>query len=252
MHGIRSTKAGARTPATRWASLSDDGVTIGAQRRPGREPRRHIAHCPTPGPTARTLNEGRGANPGDTAGLAVFPARSVTAQRRPGREPRRHRHPRHPRHADTPRSTKAGARTPATPPLGMLIPPPTVAQRRPGREPRRHLRFHRGGRERPARSTKAGARTPATRFSIDPCIAPTHRSTKAGARTPATRPVPRRRCSCPEPLNEGRGANPGDTANRCDGRAGPEATDEKDGQMGRKTEDLDLATSCLSHLITNY
>ena len=158
----RSTKAGARTPAT-----------------PG-EPK-----CR---PWQRTaLNEGRGANPGDTPNPPAPSPGRMSAQRRPGREPRRHnrcrstippryraqRRPgREPRrhfyipkmlHAGSYRSTKAGARTPATPQRAARCAPPSGAlnegrganpgdtvqsepaaagrgraQRRPGREPRRH------------------------------------------------------------------------------------------------------------------
>ena len=38
-----------------------------AQRRPGPEPRRHPWHCHPSGPRRRSLNEGRGLNPGDTS-----------------------------------------------------------------------------------------------------------------------------------------------------------------------------------------
>ena len=38
----------------------------------------------------RPLNEGRGLNPGDTAGGAGRSGNTSTAQRRPGPEPRRH------------------------------------------------------------------------------------------------------------------------------------------------------------------
>ena len=97
------------------AGTSEDKSWHGAQRRPGREPRRH-SHRPSTSPgacgalnegrgvnpgdtpvrssrwTARgTLNEGRGVNPGDTARTAAAPGCDVQrAQRRPGREPRRH------------------------------------------------------------------------------------------------------------------------------------------------------------------
>ena len=65
-----------------------------AQRRPGRESRRHRVFD---GPTrarrfARTLNEGRDVNPGDTPDRVERAHRRPvsTAQRRPGRESRRH------------------------------------------------------------------------------------------------------------------------------------------------------------------
>ena len=62
-----------------------------AQRRPGHQPRRHLRARPARRPcSARTLNEGRGINPGDTGRCSPRPARGW------------------------PRSTKAGASTPAT------------------------------------------------------------------------------------------------------------------------------------------
>ena len=139
-----------------------------AQRRPGREPRRHARTKPprasqrrtlnegrgvNPGDTrttrpgrrsARPLNEGRGVNPGDTHARRMGPAANVgrstkvaevnPAQRRPGREPRRHRE------------------------TAPVTPSASRAQRRPGREPRRHLLpVGRDGGSASQRSTKAGA-----------------------------------------------------------------------------------------------
>ena len=63
----------------------------------------------------------------------------------------------------------------------------------------------------PGRSTKAGVRTPATLLDFREGGVPVRRSTKAGVRTPATRSHVRYRCRSPGSLNEGRGANPGDT-----------------------------------------
>ena len=233
----RSTKAGARTPAT--PPPMDRYAT-----------------------SLRPLNEGRGTHPGDTRCRASLRCTNARAQRRPGHAPRRHSHPApccraipcplnegrgtHPGDTWTPapqgepvdrRSTKAGARTPAT-----LLPPalPTPQAR--------------------ARSTKAGARTPATRSHDSPsapscsslnegrgthpgdtqsnsgCVPgvvaalnegrgthpgdtsspasilrPRSRSTKAGARTPATRATSGSSASAATPLNEGRGTHPGDT-----------------------------------------
>ena len=191
---VRSTKAGARTPATRGCaptgrsrrrSLNEgrganpgdtrvmpdaDGRAITAQRRPGREPRRHQVPREGWGRGSAALNEGRGANPGDTriagscaAGMShaqrrpgreprrhlgaspVRRCRSAYAQRRPGREPRRHLEARRRRRPEAVRrSTKAGARTPATPEGDpSAIGECRRAQRRPGREPRRHARRRR-------------------------------------------------------------------------------------------------------------
>ena len=126
-----------------------------------------------------SLNEGRSVNPGDTDGRRVLDAA---------------------RRAD-PRSTKAGASTPAT---------------RAG-----HTVCVFGD----ERSTKAGASTPATRARSG-AVFPTreHRSTKAGASTPAT-PERRttRRLPITSALNEGRSVNPGDTRILVDGPLAGEA-----------------------------
>ena len=136
--GDRSTKAGARTPATRGSAASTASRRRRAQRRPGREPRRHATRHARKRWTA-ALNEGRGANPGDTSTSWIGPCSSGCAQRRPGREPRRH--------------------VPTAPsPAAMKF----CAQRRPGREPRRHVRLGEPRATGVVRSTKAGARTPAT------------------------------------------------------------------------------------------
>ena len=110
---VRSTKAGAETPATRRRAI-----------------RLVRPSCP--------LNEGRGRDPGDTVGFGEPFALFCHAQRRPGPRPRRHSDsgtssalvpnaqrrpgPRPRRHNMLPsyppgpvrRSTKAGAETPAT------------------------------------------------------------------------------------------------------------------------------------------
>ena len=119
--------------------------------------------------------------------------RPISAQRRPGHAPRRHSVPDMLLALAAQRSTKAGARTPATRVTSKLGPP------------------YRCG-----RSTKAGARTPATLVrSGTRGLSADQRSTKAGARTPATlRPghAARARRSA---LNEGRGTHPGDTCVRA-------------------------------------
>ena len=63
--GRRSTKAGASTPATPLAPADLDELTIDAQRRPERQPRRHLRTRPSAAPRS-PLNEGRSVNPGDT------------------------------------------------------------------------------------------------------------------------------------------------------------------------------------------
>jgi len=136
-----------------------------AQRRPGPEPRRHLGNQqprvrsvtslnegrgPNPGDTLpsrprgsaspRALNEGRGPNPGDTVPRPPPDEHVVHAQRRPGPEPRRHGQGARPPHGHDARSTKAGARTPATPAMMIAaVPRGITAQRRPGPEPRRHV-----------------------------------------------------------------------------------------------------------------
>ena len=109
-------------------------ATRSAQRRPGREPRRHAAPARRRTPQPSSLNEGRGVNPGDTRRVAAAgPACRPCAQRRPGREPRRHVSVR-----DSPDVA-------------------STAQRRPGREPRRHGAGLAGDFRQVGRSTKAGA-----------------------------------------------------------------------------------------------
>ena len=209
----RSTKAGARTPATPWKCAGWEARKRRAQRRPGREPRRHEKKRDLWDAVRSSLNEGRGANPGDTHTPRRRRRRTRALDEGRGANP-----------GDTGevvataagrpvRSTKAGARTPAT-----LI---EQADR---------------GAVADERSTKAGARTPATRQRPGRGPERRGRSTKAGARTPATPAIrrrfgdqsahaqrrpgrePRRHCrsrtwACGSAgsLNEGRGANPGDT-----------------------------------------
>ena len=165
----------------------------------------------------RALNEGRGFHPGDTRKSPPACWARIVAQRRPGLPPRRHAPllirvlpPRQPR------STKAGASTPATRgSSGGSTSETTHAQRRPGLPPRRHVSRPQDDRlDAAARSTKAGASTPASRrgrgYGIAqrrPGLPPRRhesgrdqvgscshcpRSTKAGASTPAT-PGPRSR-----------------------------------------------------------
>ncbi len=206
----RSTKAGARTPATRGRCRAVPSASSAAQRRPGHAPRRH--------PSART-HVG-----------ALSPA-----QRRPGHAPRRH--PAHDfvRRPAAPRSTKAGARTSATP--KARFPEPGIAryaQRRPGHAPRRHSRLARRRRHRTPRSTKAGARTPATRLPLygRPYLPP------PAQRRPGH--APRRHFNQADkagqnmtPLNEGRGTHPGDT--RRDHRRGDAADRRRSTKAGART-----------------
>ena len=209
----RSTKAGARTPATLHSGCLLGAYLSGAQRRPGHAPRRHLLTVPPEWRRPRTLNEGRGTHPGDTctagpvpgragprstkagartpATLAPMRAGSASVGRRSTKAGARTPATRHP--LPQPgggrcRSTKAGARTPATPAIGDRRPNSVShAQRRPGHAPRRHaLQRH---------ATPTGP----------------DRSTKAGARTPATRGTSAWRAVSQTALNEGRGTHPGDT-----------------------------------------
>ena len=136
----------------------------------------------------------------------------LTAQRRPGREPRRHSAIGAAVWRGLSRSTKAGARTPATlsaPSNKYRASQPLNEGRgaNPGdtRDPQQEAAVAH------PRSTKAGARTPATRRSHAEPDAGFPRSTKAGARTPATPAASPATGTPSPPLNEGRGANPGDT-----------------------------------------
>ena len=224
-------------PGDTWTDAGSNPLADVAQRRPGREPRRHrrrhaacgavpgplnegrganpgdtCAHRAPDGGDGPPLNEGRGANPGDTSCARIRPRScSVRSTKAGARTPATleivraqvaplarstkagARTPATPLHLGTDgklqdRSTKAGARTPATRGRSAATVRRCMgAQRRPGREPRRHIQHRAGNERRLGRSTKAGARTPAT---------------------PARRPAAPSR---PRPLNEGRGANPGDT-----------------------------------------
>ena len=183
-----------------------------AQRRPGREPRRHSSESRQSCMFADPAQRRPGREPRrHRRRTRCRPAPRPSAQRRPGREPRRHDRLPRKRLRVAPRSTKAGARTPATPrpagrgrrgcsalnegrganPGDTVLPAFTsatmyVAQRRPGREPRRHVGPSAAARSSTSRSTKAGARTPATLVPPVGRERRLRRSTKAGARTPAT------------------------------------------------------------------
>ena len=151
------------------------------------------------------LNEGRSQDPGDTS----FPTRreltASSAQRRPEPRPRRHCSATGSVSRHGIRSTKAGAKTPATlyafyEHHGLVV-----------------------------RSTKAGAKTPATPSLQETKQQTTLRSTKAGAKTPAT---PRGRERTPresDALNEGRSQDPGDTHRRHNSHCGRKRRSTKAG-----------------------
>ena len=188
---VRSTKAGALTPAT---------------------PRR----LPSTRRPCRTLNEGRGSHPGDTTSYRNNSQNQIDAQRRPGLSPRRH--PGKPSGSGTPNTSaqrSPGSHPGDTASRTSTAGPRRGAQRRPGSHPgdtQPRCRLLRG---QLARSTKAGALTPATPDDVGEVgrlvgalnegrgshpgdtrsssffIASTPpRSTKAGALTPATREGP--------------------------------------------------------------
>ena len=184
----RSTKAGASTPATQAVPEQEHGMIYLAQRRPERQPRLH------PPSARRWYSSWKRAQrrPERQPRLHTRYERAhscrVDAQRRPERQPRLHAREGHVIDRVILRSTKAGASTPATRPVG--------AQLDFGLQ----------------RSTKAGASTPATRWTGLRSGWGARRSTKAGASTPATRDVQRRpRRGCRSSLNEGRSVNPGYT-----------------------------------------
>ena len=175
-------------------------------------PRHRHRRAPSP------LNEGRGAYPGDTRDRGESHCFAGNAQRRPGCLPRRHERPSVLNVELAHRSTKAGVLTPATRPrIDRADDATESAQRRPGCLPRRHtstLAIHSPLKR---RSTKAGVLTPATRAVAGHMV-------RIGGRTAQRRPgcLPRRHAyttlrsrSTRGPLNEGRGAYPGDT------RSGP-------------------------------
>ena len=192
-------------------------TSTSAQRRPEREPRRHLrrAMCIRHAKAAQRRPE---REPRRHYSSSTSKAWANDAQRRPEREPRRHTTGCGGSLARCRRSTKAGARTPATLHRPLLTHVPAY------------------------RSTKAGARTPATRLascartcgvrstgrSANPGDTFVHpqprrilqRSTKAGARTPATPGAGRRTHRAHSALNEGRSANPGDPSLAAAARCG--------------------------------
>ena len=165
---VRSTKAGAETPATRRVPVvhvlidrrsTKAGAETPATRRDPREGYR----------TSTTLNEGRGRDPGDTIGFGLPDAHYTTLNEGRGRDP-----------GDTP------------PPYDGAD-DPLAAQRRPGPRPRRHASA-----AMLSACILAAQRRPGPRPRRHACAAldpdgPLHRSTKAGAETPATHSVRRTR-----------------------------------------------------------
>ena len=230
------------SPGDTSRALADFGLLTSAQRRPGHQPRRHVAAAWLSKVVSSIAQRRPGHQPRRHPAPAELAALIAScAQRRPGHQPRRHTIPLVPitqatmtppplnegrgispgdtfRRQTTsktipPRSTKAGASAPATLPPSMTGPASAwYAQRRPGHQPRRHAWGWLASGAMVARSTKAGASAPAT--PLGTAKNRDHgsgRSTKAGASAPATRPAPPAAPSRHRPLNEGRGISPGDT-----------------------------------------
>ena len=184
---LRSTKAGARTPATPSSQTHRTRTVCtlneGRGTHPGDTRDDDIDRAQ---PLA--LNEGRGTHPGDTIRQPQSASTCRLAQRRPGHAPRRHGLAPPATGIGVVRSTKAGARTPAT--------------RCRSLRRRQHL----------GRSTKAGARTPATHRRR----LPASRRFRPAQRRPGHAPRRHdesslRTNALRSPLNEGRGTHPGDT-----------------------------------------
>ena len=96
-------------PGDTRSSTGGSGSGSGrAQRRPGRESRRHSFSTAAADTRPAPLNEGRDVNPGDTWNRSGVCLWTLTAQRRPGRESRRHSIAALQVDLEPPRSTKAG------------------------------------------------------------------------------------------------------------------------------------------------
>ena len=111
-----------------------------AQRRPGHQPRRHVDWGGRLRPVRGSLNEGRGINPGDTLPTLPLDFKRGALNEGRGINPGDTFNSTLVSNRFAPRSTKAGASTPATQGeikfIGDVLP---AAQRRPGHQPRRHV-----------------------------------------------------------------------------------------------------------------
>ena len=164
--------------------------TCPAQRRPGREPRRHpTAEQETTG-RGPSLNEGRGVNPGDTCQQRHRLQAMASLNEGRGVNP-----------GDT-----------GTPSASLTL--PSIAQRRPGREPRRHGRVRRARHgARPALNEGRGVNPGDTGRCSGPFASCSPLNEGRGVNPGDTIPG-RAGCLTTTPLNEGRGVNPGDTLRR--------------------------------------
>ena len=191
---LRSTKAGAFTPATRQAPgrVADVPRTLNEGR--GVHPGDTISTSTVGNRSRAALNEGRGVHPGDTRSWSWCLTPSWLAQRRPGRSPRRHRrYTLVPRPADGATLNEGRGVHP-----GDTRPPARGASRSPSA-------LNEGRGVHPGDTALAPGEDASLRV----------RSTKAGAFTPATRDRLLRAGRSPRPLNEGRGVHPGDTRGGC-------------------------------------
>ena len=153
-----------------------------AQRRPGRESRRHTTVRASAWRSWPSLNEGRDVNPGDTSTTQVRPRR-----RRSPLNEGRDVNPGDTQDASAPGDTSSTRCSPKT---------PWHAQRRPGRESRRH-----GGRAAASHGVDHAQRRPRVRSALNEGrdVNPGDTRRSPGTQRPAA------------PLNEGRDVNPGDT-----------------------------------------
>ena len=182
---VRSTKAGASTPATRGRPRRRTDHPGHRSTKAGASTPATLLHARSMHRKPNALNEGRSVNPGYTRKLPHDRRGArLVAQRRPERQPRLH-------HGENIRQAFADAqRRPERQP--RLHPPRRPerqprAQRRPERQPRRH----------------------SPRLEVTLRAAPLNegRSVNPGDTSRARAPLGRTR----SPLNEGRSVNPGDT-----------------------------------------
>ena len=134
----RSTKAGAETPATRRDPREGYRTSTTLNEGRGRDPGDTIGFG-LPDAHYTTLNEGRGRDPGDTPPPYDGADDPLAAQRRPGPRPRRHAPPvRWVRMIRWPLNEGRG-RDPGDTRIGLMLESVfSNAQRRPGPRPRRH------------------------------------------------------------------------------------------------------------------
>ena len=166
-------------------SMSGGGC---AQRRPGREPRRHAAGAGPPGRFPPSLNEGRGVNPGDTRRRSPCTCHVAPLNEGRGVNPGDTRARAQRQYALGPLNEGRGVNPGDTGEASSSARRTSRAQRRPGREPRRHADRQKPSRIGPATAQRRPGREPRRHPHRYIPTHPVHRA-----------------------LNEGRGVNPGDT-----------------------------------------